>query len=244
MEVDPYYGSSNTGMGVLDDLKWRSSMFAAAGIDLKARLSDDENKVDVTASVTFPYSDDEITYALEYILVADGLTGEGSDWDQSNYFSGNSDYSGDKNLSAFFKGESSVSGLVFNDVAVMMSDIGGIEGSLPVKVTADVPVVHNYTFDLIYAWNTSYQNIIQDKSKLEVVALLVNTKTGEVANARKVAVTTGSEGISMANADASTVTSVQIFDLGGCQLSTMRRGTNIVRISYANGTCRTIKVVK
>ena len=42
----------------------------------------------MTTNVLFPFSNDKANYALEYLLVADGLSGEGSNWQQSNYYSG------------------------------------------------------------------------------------------------------------------------------------------------------------
>ncbi|MGX8696846.1 MAG: CARDB domain-containing protein, partial [Prevotella sp.] len=241
MEIDPYYGSSGSkNFGILDDLQWRAAQFGTADIEVSAKLSDDEQTVDVTTNLIFPFSDNKAKYALEYILVADGLTGPaGSDWDQTNNYAGQN-YGSD--MAEFQHAGSPVSGLVFNDVAVMMSQTGGIEGSVPTTVKADEPIVHAYTFNLADAVNTSGENVIQDVNKLRVVALLIDKSEGLVANANKTIVSTpvGIGTISSSRQAAS----VSFFDISGRQQQSLQPGVNIIRYSYADGTSRTVKVVK
>ena len=242
MEIDPYYGSSGSkNFGILDDLQWRAAQFGTADIEVSAKLSDDEQTVDVTTNLIFPFSDNKANYALEYILVADGLTGPaGSDWDQTNNYAGQN-YGSD--MAEFQHAGSSVSGLVFNDVAVMMSQTGGIEGSVPTTVKADEPIVNTYTFNLADAVNTSGENVIQDVNKLRVVALLIDKSEGLVANANKAIVSTpvGIGAISSSDRQAASVT---FFDVSGRRQQSLQPGVNIIRYSYADGTSRTVKVVK
>ena len=242
MEIDPYYGSSGSkNFGILDDLQWRAAQFGTADIEVSAKLSDDEQTVDVTTNLIFPFSDNKANYALEYILVADGLTGPaGSDWDQTNNYAGQN-YGSD--MAEFQHAGSSVSGLVFNDVAVMMSQTGGIEGSVPTTVKADEPIVNTYTFNLADAVNTSGKNVIQDVNKLRVVALLIDKSEGLVANANKAIVSTpvGIGAISSSDRQAASVT---FFDVSGRRQQSLQPGVNIIRYSYADGTSRTVKIVK
>lgn len=242
MEIDPYYGSSGSkNFGILDDLQWRAAQFGTADIEVSAKLSDDEQTVDVTTNLIFPFSDNKANYALEYILVADGLTGPaGSDWDQTNNYAGQN-YGSD--MAEFQHAGSPVSGLVFNDVAVMMSQTGGIEGSVPTTVKADEPIVNTYTFNLADAVNTSGENVIQDVNKLRVVALLIDKSEGLVANANKAIVSTpvGIGAISSSDRQAASVT---FFDVSGRRQQSLQPGVNIIRYSYADGTSRTVKVVK
>ena len=223
MEVDPFYGLSDEGFGVVDVLQWRNTMFGTADIALSATLSEDESTVDVNCDVTFPFSDDNANFALEYILVEDGMTGEGSDWSQVNNYAGEA---AEEELSFFTSGEGTISGLVFNDVVVMQSEMGGIFESVPTTVTADVPVNHNYSFDLEWAVNTNWDPIIQDYSQLYVVALLINAETGEVCNAIKVPVSTATVGIE--NVKTQTVTAQQVYDLMGRRVVTPQKGLYIV----------------
>ena len=195
-------------------------MFGMADLDVKATLADDNSTVDVVADVNFPFSDDAVDCSLEYILVEDGLTGE--DWEQANYYSGGAD----GEMGGFEEKESYVSGLVFNDVAVMQSEMGGIEGSIPTSVTADQPVQHQYSFDLEMAMNTSWDPIIQDYTKLYVVALLIDNATGIVSNAIKVPVTSGTVGIENVNRQVDN--SRTVYDLMGRRVVAPQKGIYIV----------------
>ena len=211
VEADAFYGV-NYGvkeLGVADDLAERSKEFGQAAIDFTVTLSNDEKNVDVNTSVTFPYDVTDGNFALEYILTADGLTD--ASWGQSNNYAGGSDGG---YLQPFNDAESTVYGLVYNDVAVMTSVFGGIDGSIPTSVTADQPVTHSYSFNLAEAVNTAGANVIQDKSKLKVVVLLIDTLTGEVVNANKATVNS-STGISILENDKQNNGSVVYYDLSG-----------------------------
>ena len=129
-------------------------------------------------------------------------------------------------MGGFEEKESYVSGLVFNDVAVMQSEMGGIEGSIPTSVTADQPVQHQYSFDLEMAMNTSWDPIIQDYTKLYVVALLIDNATGIVSNAIKVPVTSGTVGIENVNRQVDN--SRTVYDLMGRRVVAPQKGIYIV----------------
>ena len=229
MSIDPYGGEpyDDSRFSALDILEWRNSMFGNADIELKAELSPAEDEVNVTATVTFPYTDDNANYALEYVLVEDGLTGPaGTDWDQQNYYAGDTSASAD--LKEMAQKGDVISNMVFNDVAVGVSTIGGIIDSLPKDVKADVPVTHSYTFYPDYCFNTNYDPIIQDKHQLYVVALLVNLDDGIVANAVKVKVTeadiVGIETVEKQKSQEQT----QYYNLQGQRVSKPQKGVNIV----------------
>lgn len=233
IEVDPYYGyDADYGiepMTITRPLNDRCKVFGHANIELNAILSEDASTVDVSTAVTFPYDATEANYGLEYVLVADGLTGEDSNWAQSNYYSGDAEAAEDENLAPFAAQGSYVAGLVFNDVAAQVSAPGGvsIEGSIPATIVADQIINHEYTFTLADAVNTSGDPVIQDVNKLKVVAILVNNETGEVLNANKCNVTlpTGirsiNEGSKSARAD--------YYDISGRRSVAPQRGVNIVR---------------
>ena len=238
-EVDPYYGSTYgvSPFTVVNDLSERNKVFGQADIQLSASLDADNSAVNVAANVTFPYDLTDSKYALEYILVANGLTGaEGTSWDQSNYYSGTEGL--DENLAPFAELGSSVPGLVFNDVAVLTSQIGGIEGSLPATISADQAISHAYAFDLNDAVNTSGAPVIQDVNQLSVVAIIVDTATGEVVNAIKVAVGSVADGIETIQKNGiSTV--AERYNAAGQRITAPQKGLNIIKLS--NG--KTIKVI-
>ncbi len=238
-KLDAYYGTSDDiEFGVVNDLTDRSKVFGQADINIAANLSEDGNSVNATASVTFPYDMYFGTYALEYILTADGLSN--AVWGQSNYYSDG--YAGyPLYMDDFTKtSDGTVYGLVYNDVAVLMSKIGGIEGSLPAIANADQAVSHSYTFQLADAVNTNGASVIQDKSKLNVVVLLINTKTGEVVNANKVRVS-NSTGIDITEAGNGNVTTY--YDLSGRRIQTPANGVYIKSVQTKDGKTRNNKVV-
>ena len=243
LEVDAYYGYNEnygiTPMGIADVMAERAKIFGQAGIDIETNFNGDDDVVDVKTTLTFPFSTEEATFALEYILIADGLTGEGADWAQSNYYSGGS--MGE--LGGFEDMDEHISGWVFNDVVVMKSWDGGEWESVPATVTADQPITHEYSFNLAEALNTNGEPVIQDKSKLRVVVLLINTTTGEVCNANQVKVGENT-GIVTAGSDYDNIRSIEYFDLSGRKLNRAEQGVNIMRINYNNGKSKSIKVLR
>lgn len=223
VELDAYYGLSyNTEFGIAADLAENNKQFGQADITLAASL-DANGTINVTTNVTFPY--DLITdesYSVEYILTADGLTDP--TWGQSNYYAGGSEgyplY-----MDQFANSESTIYGLEYNDVAVLTSELlGGAQTTIS-NATADTPVKVNYAFSVADAINTSYAPIVQDVTKLKVVALLIDNVTGTVANANKTAVDT-STGINIVERTNCERTS--IYDLMGRRISQPTKGLYII----------------
>ena len=247
-EIDAFWGFDYgvKPLGVADDLAARNEVFGHADLELLADYDVDNDAVNVTANVTFPFSPSENVYALEYILVADGLTGEaGTNWDQTNYYSGGEIAGEDcEELQPFIEAGSKVQGLVFNDVVVMKSQNYGEVGSIPETINASERITHTYTFDLAYALNTSGDPVIQDKEKLRVIVLLVNTETGEVFNANKVNVNNAETGIHSADSDLNNIRSIEYFDLSGRKVGRAQTGVNVMKITYNDGKTRSMKVIR
>lgn len=115
-------------------------------------------------------------YAIAYVLVADGLTGTGSSWAQSNYYSGQSDT--DPDMQYWCQQPSLVRGVAFDHVAVAAwQPFYGVEGSVGRDIKAGVPQTYSFIADI--KGNT----IIQNKSKLRMITMLLNADTGEYINA-------------------------------------------------------------
>ena len=241
-EVDPYYGTSNTDFFIAQDMARRNKQFGHAAIEFQSEMSEDGQAINVSTSVIFPFSSDDAKYGVEYILVADGLTGEaGSDWDQTNYYAGGSD---GRDLASFNKAGDYVQELVFNDVVILAPQSGfGIPESIPAEVKADVPVEHSYSFLLADAVNMDGESLLQPQAKLKVAVLLIDYVTGQIVNAN-IAPVGAATGIASPEADQSQlgISSVRYYDLGGRQLTAPQRGINIVSITYNNGTVQTLKM--
>ena len=90
--------------------------------------------------------------------------------------------------------------------------------------------------------NTSFEPIIQDKSKLKVVVALLDATTGEVLNANKVKVgeTTG---ISIREADKEQVGTAAYYDLQGRRVLRPSNGLYIQSKQLKNGETVSRKVL-
>ncbi len=148
--------------------------FAYASIDVMP-LIDENNEVEIRIDVKFAM-DMEEDMSVAAMLVEDGLSGTGNDWNQSNYYSGG----GSGQLSGagldWHNEAGSVAGLTFNDVA--RDPLLGVEGEndiIPGSVTEGQMI--NYVMDK-FDWNEDY-----NKENSKVVVMLLNGNTGEVINA-------------------------------------------------------------
>lgn len=231
------------------DKTWstRNKEKAPLGIDVTAQYVDEElTKIEVVAQITSPVDmSDASKYRVSYILVANGLTKAGdnnhqSRWEQSNYYSNNTDGWPDDDMKPFTEGGNYVSDLTYNFVMCGWSGKNGISSSIPAKMTAAVPHVHKYSFDIIKAVNNAGYPIYQDKEKMEVVAIIVNASTGEVVNANKCKVLSDElSGITHSDAQKK-VMPIRYYTIDGKPLNTPRKGITLVRMSDGS----TMKIVK
>lgn len=149
-------------------------------IDVKATWDEMGNNISVTTEVEPCANPEEgATYAVGYVLTASGLKND--KWlQQANY----SDYMSDTYKDAppemdFFRDPANyvgdnfyVKGVTFNHVAIVSQGIrNGVANSLPSVLKANEVQTHTTTFD-----NINQYSLIQDRNKLQVVAILFNTK--------------------------------------------------------------------
>ena len=249
-ETDAYCGDGSYGVFGIDKA-WmaRASEMAPADVDVKAEFNADNDKlIDVTTSLMFPISHDNANYLIGYALVADDMTGEGDGWIQSNYYSGQTSWSDQPGMDIFVEGGSAIVGLHYNDVAVIVKDVKGVDGSVPASVEEQVAVSHSYQFDTddaVCQYNAyAGQNVIQNRNNLSVVALLIDAATGEIVNANKAHVANGTSGISGVGSADRKVVSVTCYDSMGRSISSAANGVNIKKVVFSDGTVKTVKVVK
>ena len=246
-EIDPYYGSSTdyNSLDVEQDLIERMAVVPEASVGVSAYWSDtDSTSIDVTADAMFYYTGDA-DYALGYVLIGNGLTGSTTYWYQSNYYCYYSSYYGDDPyLSEWCSKSEKVTGLTFDHVALKATGIvEGVDESIPSTVTADEVVSHTTSFDVsdnIPSYAVSNTYLLQDKTQLEVVALLFNRTTGRIVNAAKCSVTGPYEtGITNVSTSADGVTETARYSTDGRRLAAPTPGINIVK--YSDG--RTVKQI-
>ena len=127
----------------------------------------------------------------------------------------------------------------FNQVAIDSRGVQyGVEGSLTRPYTVGTMQTHKVTFE-----NISQHKLIQDKSKLNVCALIIKKVTNgnnikaTIENAAKCRVELGETGIKQVNNDTNTVTGY--YSLDGQRLNAPAKGITIVR--YADGSTRKVR---
>ena len=238
----PYYPSVivNRGEGFYPsdgDLKGQISKdirnrIAAGSIEVSAQWANTEkDAITIDTKTKFAFSDDNAKYAIGYALTQDGMKGTGSSWAQNNNLSGNSDYASSNPF--WYNASSRVTGLEYNHVAVAAWNISkGVKGSVNAAVKAGEEQFYTYEA------NIANKRLIQDKSKLNVIAILIDRTTGAIVNAGQTTIDDEATGIE--KREQRTEESVQYFTLDGQKIAAPQRGINIVRKS--DGTYQKIFV--
>ena len=172
-------------------------------IEATANWTDNNHTmISIDTKTTFVYNDPNAHYAIAYVLVEDGMSNP--NWSQANYLSGGS---GDSEMQFWYDSPSYVSGVVYDHVAVAAWEVlNGVSGSVGNVIVAGKPMAFNYRADI------SNNRLIQDKSKLTLVALLVDSQTGVIVNAAKTTITESSSVSGDANGD-NTVNAADIVEV-------------------------------
>ena len=171
------------------------NVIAPATISIKAKWTD-ESKTGIAISTQTKFTAAESrAYAIGYVLLADGLTGTGSEWYQQNSYAGSTDT--DPYMAVYCAKPRVITDMVYNHVAVDAWGLDyGVDGTIQTPIAAGATQNYTYTADI------SSNTIIQDKEKLTAVALLIDRSTNQIVNAAKVKV----DGL---------VTDVKLGDLNG-----------------------------
>ena len=233
---DPFGGTSGGSLGIKKDWEKRAAVIAPAALQLSADWADEaKTKITVNSKVSFIRDFANSPYRLAYILVADDLYGTGRSWAQVNNYAGSS--TSDPYLLPLTKMAGTVVGMHFNDVAIQLSCTGAkaLSESLPASVKEAVPYEHSYTFDI------TDNALVQDKTKLRAVVVLINTLTGEVANAEKATVGV-TDAITAQQADADIV-DIRYTDLLGRQVTQPQKGIYVKTVTYTDASKRSVKVL-
>jgi len=210
---------------------------AGATIKVTAEWTTSAQKyINITTKTKFVFSDDNANYAIAYALTEDGMHGTGSSWAQNNNLSGNSNYA--KSNPFWYNSPSKVTDIKFNHVGVAAWGIEkGINGSVPTSVVAGEELEYTYKA------NISNNKLIQDKSNLKVIVMLIDRSTGTIVNAAQTAIEDYTTGIADIDVEESPMSSQSegqggIYDLNGRRVSAPQRGINIIRMP--DGTVRKV----
>ena len=231
-DIDPYYGADMTPFGIEEIWKKQAEILAPASLETEAAFTSDGNDIKAKAILEFPEdANDADKYSVEFVLVTDGLHGEGQAWEQSNYLEENEkgDYPFPE-ADIFFAGSSSIPNMHYNDVVVATTRLRNGLIKLPAKVEAEKAFsIEGTITEVDSIKNMANYPVIQDSKNLRIVALLLNEK-GEIVNGAQAKVT-GYEttGIRNFNNNATEADVPAIYNLQGHRLQTMQKGLNIIR---------------
>ena len=231
-DIDPYYGADMTPFGIEEIWKKQAEILAPASLETEAAFTPDGKDIKAKATLEFPEAaNDADKYSVEFVLVTDGLHGEGQAWEQSNYLEENEkgDYPFPE-ADIFFAGSSSIPNMHYNDVVVATTRLRNGLIKLPAKVEAEKAFsIEGTITEVDSIKNMANYPVIQDSKNLRIVALLINEK-GEIVNGAQAKVT-GYEttGIRNINNNAAEADVPAIYNLQGHRLQTMQKGLNIIR---------------
>lgn len=237
-KVNTYTGEGEYNMAM--------NQTASFDINVKANFDESGNNIIVSTDVLpcLP-TDENDKYEVAYVLTADGLKNDS--WVQAVAAG---EWDGIEGLpeeyAPFLGGVSQVSGLTFNQVAIASKGVEyGVEGSLTAPYTVGEMQNPTVTFE-----NISQHNLIQDRSKLNVCALIIcstidpNTKAVTktvIDNAAKCRVGNDNSETGIKELTDSADSAITgYYSLDGRRLNAPAKGVTIVR--YANG--KTIKIQK
>lgn len=160
-----------------DDFEKTFQEFKGSGSPVKASVTanypDGSDAVKVEGTAEFAFASEETNFAFAFVLTENNV----GPYVQTNYFSGGT---GQMYLEGWSdKGANVVT--TYNEVARDITELYGIKGSIPAKVSEGTP--YSYSVELPIS---NVSNI----DKCHVVALIINTATGEIANAAQTPVRT------------------------------------------------------
>lgn len=242
--VDPYFGTNSSKMlGIIDDMEAELAKPVIAGVTVKAEWDEEMKNINVTTNVEFGINSDDAKYGIAYALLANGLKAPEDSKNKSYWYQNNAYYranaEGESYLEEWTKKKSPVKDMVYDHVAISAKNLAkGMPNSIVAPIVAGETQTHNTSFNIGNGIkNTSGDDLIQDKNKLVVVAMLINQTTGEILNADKCHISNYS-GIKSITNNGET-TEVARYTIDGVKLTAPQQGLNIVKMSDGS----TIKVM-
>lgn len=232
-DTDAYRGDTNRDIGIEETWLNACQEETPANVYVQAQLNEDETSILVSSQYEFAIDLEDTDYGVAYIVTADSLCGTTSSWVQHSYFPGVTDYGPEMDM--FTKG-AEYQFLVYDDVVIAQSGAGGttIKNVIPESVHEEDIFSHEYTFAL--SEMTSLLNgtsLVQNKKKLNVIALLYDRKDKKVVNCAKVHVSgyNPAQSIEPIITEKDSQTIVSLCGIEGTPLSATAHGINIIRMS-------------
>ena len=226
--MNPYYGKTGVPYGISELIEEELDEVIPADIKVDATWANEQQSaINVVTETTFVIDDDN-HYSIGLVILEDGMHGSSSEWLQVNNYSNNVDDPTLQSLADLpYRIETD-----YNHVAVAAYEIdNGKQGSVR-SIKSSEPQVFGYK------WDISDNAVIQDKSRLSVVAILFDTDTNLICNACKTDIgiydSMNINDISYSNGGS------EIFNISGNRIMSPQKGVNIIRDN--NGKTRKIIV--
>lgn len=176
--IDPYYGSSGKRFGIRNDIERELNNMALVGISVSAAWADEaQTVIKAETETTFLTDADPTQYGIGYALLEDGMKGTGSSWAQKNFYSGSE--TNNQDLLPLTTLPGIITDIEYNHVAVDAWSINNGVDNCFNNIKIDVPQKNVYLCDI------AANSLIQDKSRLSVVVLLIDRKSNKIINAAK-----------------------------------------------------------
>lgn len=229
--IDPYYGSDPTctlPMYIENDFKEMLEIPAELSVDVTPSWADAEyTKIKVNTNITFQYNSNSAPYSIAYVVVADSLTGTTTGWYQANYYANKTSFMSDEYMREWISKPSTIKDMVYDHVAIAGIGVSnGLKGIIKAPIVEGATQTHEYTIDL------SENKVLQDKSKLKIVAMVINTKTQEIVNAdEKALIYDGPTGIENVTEAAKNITETARYTIDGRRSTGKAHGLTIIRMS-------------
>jgi hypothetical protein len=228
--VDPYMGErTEDGWGLGDVIEDENGKMVEAAIELQQPVLDEETGIiNFTTDVTFQLNRRSAPYQLSYVLVGDGLHGEGDSWLQVNayaaYYAGS--YQDEPYMNEICNIWGVYADVTYNDVAVAGLGVGtGVTGSLKTTVEEGQTQSHTSKFSI------KNNKLAQMATELRVIALLIDKNRKVIINADEKKVLTAEETPVRDLNTATSATPLQRYGLDGKTLPRLTRGVNLIRMS-------------
>ncbi len=240
---DPFFGStygvgSEPSYGIKEDVEHQLSKLTPAALALTTEWNDNKTQINVTSLLKLMYPrTDAPAYSIAYVLCADGLEGPDASWMQNNDFAlpVAQGFKNDPYLGWLTEAGGRIRDIAYNDVAVEAYDI---DHGMSLESVDEEWSGDNWVEIDARVLSIEGNQLIQDKDKLSLVAMIIDNADGHIVNAAKVAI--GESSLSMREEIIGDYTPEvsAIFDICGLRRDKLGNGINIVR--YSDGSSKKI----
>ena len=175
---------------------------------------------------------------MAYMLIANDLSDE--EWFQDNKYSG--EYGKwPSDLDWLVEQPKYINNMHYDDVVVLSTPARGIEGTLPKMIEVDKAIESKWKLDVTKAVSLEGKLLVQDKSKLHVVAAVVDVETGEILNSAMTSVSAFG-GVNEVLNNLSAIEGISYYDIQGRSIPVPSNGIYIKVVKFKDGQCEISKV--